>query len=79
MTATVDRRLLVNLELVRWHLTASAVALVISLLGVLLVLVAGALLGANRAVLKAERAFLSDFQKSVEVGQRWYGSRYGKE
>ena len=33
MTATVDRRLLVNLELVRWHLTASAVAFVISLLG----------------------------------------------
>ena len=33
MTATVDRRLLVNLQLVRWHLTASAVALVVSLLG----------------------------------------------
>jgi len=27
---------------------------------------------------QAERAFLSDFQKSVEVGKQWYGSRYGK-
>lgn len=35
--------------------TLLEVLLVISLLGVLLVLVAGALLGANRAVLKAER------------------------
>lgn len=35
--------------------TLLEVLLVISLLGVLLVLVAGALLGANRAVLEAER------------------------
>jgi cardiolipin synthase A/B len=28
---------------------------------------------------QAERAFLSDFQKSVEVGHRWNGSQYGKK
>ncbi len=40
----------------------------------------GALIVDDKAFAKqAERAFLSDFQKSVEVGQRWYGSRYGKE
>ncbi|MBM7114369.1 phospholipase D-like domain-containing protein [Archangium primigenium] len=40
----------------------------------------GALIVDDKAFARqAERAFLSDFQKSVEVGQRWYGSRYGKE